>query len=221
MTNLIKNKLLYQLEFLKSIGYLHHENFEFQQSNNEINLPDNLEKLEKIVKSCYLCELSKVRKNVLFSEGNPNSKIFFIGEEPSTFEDELAQYHVGKSGEIFLNMLQNVLKLSRNDVYYTSIVKCKTSNGLNFSHVDCCNKFLQKQIDLVNPSLIVLLGEKTYKYFLKNELDFFQQRGQILKYRNIDLIATFSPSFLLRNPSLKKDAYYDILKIKNIMESWN
>ena len=78
-----------------------------------------------------------------------------------------------------------------------------------------------KQIELVNPKIIVALGERAYSYLLKNSFDFAQVRGKELNFNGISLITTFSPSFLLRNPSSKKDAYYDMLKIKNYMENIN
>jgi uracil-DNA glycosylase len=220
MTNLVKNRVLKHLNYLKSFGYVYHEPLDFFSNNiKNVKLPNNINDLGISVSHCYLCELSKCRKSVLFGYGNSNSDIMFIGDEPSNSEDEIGLHYVGKSGELLIKMIENVLNITKEDVYYTTLVKCKSSNGLNNSNIETCHDYLLKQIELIKPKLIVALGEKTYSYLLKNSDNFSQMRGKELVFNGITLIATFSPTFLLRNPSSKKDAYYDMLKIKNYMES--
>ena len=220
MTKTVKNQLLRNLYNLKSFGYEYHETLDFFSSEvKNFKLPNNLDALKNSVEHCYLCELCKSRKNVLFGYGNANSDIMFISDEPSNSEDEMGLFYSGKSGELLTKMIENVLNINKEDVYLTTLVKCKSLNGLNNSNIDTCNDYLLKQIELIKPKLIVALGEKTYSYLLKNSINFSQVRGKELVYNGITLITTFSPSFLLRNPSSKKDAYYDMLKIKNYMES--
>ena len=222
MTKTVKNQILKNLYNLKSFGYEYHESLDFFSTEvRNFKLPNNLNELKNSVEHCYLCELSKSRKNVLFAYGNPSSNVMFISDEPSNSEDEMGVFYTGKSGELLSKMIENVLSVKKEDVYLTTLVKCKSSNGLNNSCIDTCNDYLLKQIELVNPKLIVALGEKAYSYLLKNNSDFAQVRGKELNFNGISLIATFSPSFLLRNPSSKKDAYYDMLKIKNYMENIN
>ena len=222
MTKTIKNQILKNLYNLKSFGYEYHESLDFFSTEvRNFKLPNNLNELKNSVEHCYLCELSKSRKNVLFAYGNSNSDIMFIGDEPSNSEDELGLFYVGKSGELLIKMIENVLNITKEDVYYTTLVKCKSTNGLNNSNIETCHDYLLKQIELIKPKLIVALGEKTYSYLLKNGDNFSQIRGKELIFNGISLITTFSPTFLLRNPSSKKDAYYDMLKIKNYMESLN
>ena len=222
MTKTIKNQILKNLYNLKSFGYEYHESLDFFSTEvRNFKLPNNLNELKNSVEHCYLCELSKSRKNVLFAYGNSNSDIIFIGDEPSNSEDELGLFYVGKSGELLIKMIENVLNITKEDVYYTTLVKCKSSNCLSYSNIETCHDYLLKQIELIKPKLIVALGEKTYSYLLKNSDNFSQMRGKELAFNGITLITTFSPTFLLRNPSSKKDAYYDMLKIKNYMESLN
>ncbi|MBP7769894.1 MAG: uracil-DNA glycosylase [Aliarcobacter sp.] len=222
MTKTVKNQLLRNLHYLKSFGYEYHETITlFPNEIKNVKLPDNLELLKNSVQHCYLCEHSKTRKNVLFGYGNPNSNIMFISDEPSNSEDDLGVFYSGKSGELLKKMIENVLNINKEDVYLTTLVKCKSLNGLINSNIDTCNDYLLKQIELVKPKLIVALGEKSYSYLLKNNDNFMQIRGKELLYNTIPLIATFAPNFLLRNPSSKKDAYYDMLKIKNYMENLN
>lgn len=222
MTNLVKYKLLQQLNYLKSIGYEYHKPMDFSSNDiKNIKLPDNIDLLKDKVEHCYLCELSKSRKNVLFGYGNINADIMFISDEPTTSEDDLSIHYSGKSGELLIKMIENVLNVKKEDVYFTSLVKCRSSNNLNKTHVENCSDYLFKQIELIKPKLIVTLGEKTYSYLLNDDKNFSQIRGQEISFNNIKLLPTFSATFLLRNPSSKKDAYYDMLKIKNIMESIN
>ena len=219
MTKIMKDKILHQLNFLKSIGYEYHELIEL--SNKEINsnsLPNNIFDLQSIVENCFLCELSKSRKNVLFGMGDINASLMLIVDEPTASEDELKSFYVGKTGEQLVKMIENVLPLKKEDVYITNLVKCKSSNGINVSHYNSCNSYLHKQIELVNPKLIVTFGEKTYQYLCNDKTNFSQIRGHEMSFKNYKVIPTHSVSYLLRNPSSKKEAFADMLKIKSYLE---
>ncbi|MGB5792153.1 uracil-DNA glycosylase, partial [Poseidonibacter sp.] len=179
MTKITQKKLLNHLNFLQSIGFSYHSNIELSSNDiKNLKLPDDLASLKSNVEHCHLCELSKCRKNVLFGFGNENSKIMFINDEPSSAEDELGFYYAGKSGELLAKMIENVLNIKKEEVYITNLVKCKSSNTLNKSNVDSCNDYLLKQIELVNPSLIITLGEKTYSYLFDNNQNFSLIRGK-------------------------------------------
>ncbi|PLY08449.1 MAG: uracil-DNA glycosylase [Arcobacter sp.] len=219
MTKAVKNKILYQLNFLKSLGYKYHE--VIKMTNQEVNgnsLPNNIYSLKSVVENCYLCELSKSRKNVLFGEGNLNASLMLIADEPTSSEDELKSFFVGKSGEQLSKMIENVLPLKKEDVYITNLVKCKSLNGMGASHYSSCSTYLHKQIELINPKLIVTFGEKAYQYLCNDITSFSKIRGQVMNFRDYKVIPTHSVSFLLRNPSSKKEAFYDMLKIKSILE---
>ncbi len=220
MTKVVKNKILHQLNFLKSIGYEFHDMIKlFNQEVNSNTLPNNMKELKSLVENCYLCELSKTRKNVLFGEGNLNAELMLINDEPSSSEDELKSFFVGKTGEQLSKMIENVLPLKKEDVYITNLVKCKSSNGMDASHYSSCSTYLHKQIDLINPELIVTFGEKAYQNLCNDTTSFSQIRGQIMSFKNYKVLPTHSISYLLRNPSSKKEAFYDMLKVKSILES--
>ncbi|WP_198305291.1 uracil-DNA glycosylase [Arcobacter vandammei] len=221
MTIKVKNQVLKYLYNLKSFGYSYHDDFDigsFDIKNQ--NLPNSLVELHKISENCYLCELSKSRKKVLFGFGSPKSQIMFIQDEPSSSEDELNSFYVGNSGEILSKMIENVLNIKKEEVYITSLVKCKSLNGASNSNFDTCNDYLLKQIDIIKPKLIVALGEKVYSYLLKSG-DFLANKGKFLKFNDTQIISIYSPSFLLRNPSLKKETYFDMLNIKSFLEELN
>lgn len=220
MTKAVKNRILYNLNFLKSIGYDYHELIKL--SNHEVSsnsLPNDIQSLKDVVENCYLCELSKSRKNVLFGEGNINASLMIICDEPTSTEDELKSFFVGKSGETLAKMIENVLELKKEDVYITNLVKCKSIDGMKHSHFNSCSTYLYKQIELINPKLIVTFGEKAYQYLCKDNSSLNQIRGQVMSFKEFNVLPTFGINYLLRNPSLKKDAYHDMLKIKAILES--
>ena len=220
MTKQVKYKLLHHLNYLKSIGYEYHKLLDLMPSDiKNIRLPDNIELLKDKVEHCYLCELSKCRKNVLFGYGNTNADIMFISDEPTNSEDELGIHYAGKSGELLTKMIENVLPVKKEDVYITSLVKCKSQNGFESTHFNSCSSYLYKQIDLIQPKLIITLGDKTYQYLCKDKTPFYQIRGKLTNFKNYDVLPTYSPGFLLRNPSFKKEAFQDMLKIKSILES--
>lgn len=219
MTKAVKNRILYQLNFLKSIGYEYHDSIKLL--NHEVSsnsLPNDMNSLKDIVENCYLCELSKSRKNVLFGEGNINASLMLICDEPTSSEDELKSFYVGKTGEQISKMIENVLPLKKEDVYITNLVKCKSTNGINPSHFSSCSTYLHKQIELIKPKLIVTFGEKAYQYLCNDNSPLNQVRGQVMSFKEFKVLPTFGISFLLRNPSLKKEAFYDMLKIKSILE---
>lgn len=224
MTKLVKYKILRYLNFLDSIGYKYHKSFDFISNDiNSASLPNDLHNLKSTVDNCYLCEFSKTRKKAVFGEGNPNAKIMFIGETPTSIEDETGKIFVGRSGELLTKMIENVLKIKRESVYISNIIKCKPSNSKSTfkSEANLCKSYLFKEIELVKPDIIVTLGQEAYTYLTDEEQNLSMVRGQTINYRNMILVPTFHPSFLLRNPSSKKEAYVDMLKIKNLLESGN
>jgi uracil-DNA glycosylase family 4 len=166
MNKLIKLKHLYNLA-LSGDAY-----FEGFSSNSEnYDMPDSLKELENIVLNCHLCNLSKSRNRVVFGEGNPNSKIMFIGEAPGREEDIQGKPFVGRSGEILTKMIENVLNIKREDVYITNIVKCRPPQNRDpeIEEVESCKPYLLKQIEIINPTIIVTLGRIAFKYLLNNE----------------------------------------------------
>ena len=193
------------------------DNIEIEK--NRLNLPGNLEELRKIVLSCHLCPLSKTRKNVVFGEGNPNADLMFIGEGPGATEDETGRPFVGRAGQLLTKMIENVLETRREDVYIANIVKCRPPNNRVPTEEEArtCKPFLLKQIEIISPKIIVALGATSYRYLTGDNAPISRIRGERVKFGKIVLIPTYHPSFLLRNPSKKKEAYMDLLKIKRLL----
>lgn len=223
MTKSVKSKLLNHLNMINSMGYKYMQPLDLKEVNQlQVTMPNNYDALKSLAINCNLCELSKSRRAVVFGQGNLDADVMFITDSIATIEDELGKFYVGKSGQLLIKMIENVLGAGVNDFYITSVTKCCPSSNkvININEVNICKPYLEKQIALIRPKLIVTLGDLSYKHITSDLTDFSQIRGKVLKYNNIDIIATFSPSFLLRNPSSKKEAYHDMLKIKSIMESF-
>lgn len=222
MTKIKKDKILYKLNFLQSLGFEYCENFNLNINiENEQKLPNKLSDLKNIVDNCHLCSLSKSRKNILFGCGNENAELMFLYDEPNSLEDATGEYYRGKNGELLASMIENVLKIKKEEVYLTSMVKCKSSKDVVLNNdMHSCSSYLNKQIDLVNPKILVVLGENAHKLLFKDDVSIEEYRSKFLKYKNIDTICIYHPSFLIRNPSLKKEAYHDMLKIKAAMEKF-
>ncbi len=214
MKNLIKLKYLYKL---KESGVEYFEGFE--SKDKTIKMPDELKELENICKNCTLCDLSKTRTNVVFGEGNPKAKLMFIGEGPGEMEDKTGRPFVGRAGKLLTKIINNVLEIDRSEVYIANIVKCRPPNNRvpTIEEAQTCKPYLLKQIDIINPKILVCLGKTAFMYLMDNDMPISKVRGQIFEYKGKKVIPTFHPSYLLRNPSAKKEAYKDFLLIKSML----
>jgi len=193
----------------------------FKESDLDLILPNDMQQLRQQALTCHLCELSKQRTNVVFGEGNEHADILFIGEGPGVNEDIQGKPFVGKSGELLTKMIENVLEIKREDVYIANIVKCRPPNNRVPSTEEAytCRPYLFKQIELIKPKLIITLGSTAYQYLTDDNTPITQVRGVLRKDDEYTIIPTFHPSYLLRNPSAKKEVYADLLKAKSFLAS--
>ncbi|WP_415405641.1 uracil-DNA glycosylase [Sulfurovum sp. CS9] len=219
MKNLRNALLLKQLYQLKQLGYNYTNITAYKEDQLDLSLPNTLESLQKQAQNCHLCELSKSRGKVVFGEGNPHADILFIGEAPGATEDSSGKPFVGRSGELLTKMIENVLQISRSDVYVTNIVKCRPPNNQvpTPTQAHTCQPYLLKQIELIKPKLIVTLGATAYHYLTGDETCITKIRGTLHKQNGYTLIPTYHPSYLLRNPSAKKEVFEDLLKVKDLI----
>jgi len=219
MKNLKNALLLKQLYRLKQLGYSYTSVIPFKEEEPNLTLPNTLEKLQKQALECHLCQLSKSRTNVVFGEGDPKADIMFVGEAPGSNEDSTGKPFVGRSGELLTKMIENVLLLRREDVYITNIVKCRPRNNAEPTPTEAhtCQPYLLKQIELIQPKFIVALGATAYHYLSGDETNISKVRGTIHKQDGYTLIPTYHPSYLLRNPSAKKDVFEDLKMIKGLI----
>lgn len=221
MTMVEKTHLLYKLYKYRALG---HEYVSYHRKTT--NAPDysqnhdSLDALLKTVNKCQLCGLSKCRKKSVFGEGDPNAKLMFIAEAPGASEDELGKPFVGLSGQLLTKIIENVLKIKRNEVFITNIVKCHPPKNRppTSVEIEACKPFLIEQISLIQPQIIITLGATSYHHLTgEHDTKISQIRGSVIPFNGMKLIPTYHPSFLLRNPSAKKDVYQDMLKVKTFL----
>ena len=219
MKNLKNALLLKQLYLMKQLGYNYTSVTAFKEEESNLALPNTLEKLRKQAQECHLCQLSKSRSQVVFGEGDVNADIMFVGEAPGMSEDSSGKPFVGKSGDMLTKMIENVLHISRNDVYITNIVKCRPANNAvpSPSEAHSCQPYLLKQIELIKPKIIIALGVTAYHYLSGDDSLISEVRGKLQEHNGYKLMPTYHPSYLLRNPSAKKDVLEDLKLIQKIM----
>jgi len=167
------------------------------------NKSEMLEKLAKQIRKCRKCKLWKTRSNAVPGEGPSNAKIFFIGQAPGKQEDLQGKPFVGRAGK-FLNMLLEKNNIKRSDVFITSVLKCfPPKNRLpKKDEIKACLPYLIKQLEIINPRVVVLLGNVAIKT-LKNH--------EILKGRKV--ICTYHPAAGMRFPKIKKKMLDDFKRI--------
>jgi len=169
---------------------------------------------------CTQCRLSATRKNVVFGVGNPNADLMFIGEAPGRDEDEKGEPFVGRAGQLLTDIIK-AMKLTRDDVYIANVIKCRPPENRNPDpdEVLSCEPFLFKQIESIGPQVIVALGAFAAKALLKSEQPISRLRGQVHDYHGAKLIPTFHPSFLLRSPDRKRDAWEDLKRARALLSA--
>lgn len=184
--------------------------------------------MEKEIKNCKKCDLHRYRKNAVPGEGDINTGILLIGEAPGYHEDIQGRPFVGAAGK-FLNELLQLVGIKREEVYITNVVKCRPPNNRepNDDEIRICGKYLDKQISIINPKVIITLGNvaKNYifkKFKLKNEA-ISKIHGKIYRIRSIGgdllIIPMYHPAAGLYDPKRKNDIIKDWLNIRDIIRS--
>jgi DNA polymerase len=221
MTQIDQIKLLKLLYQYRAMGFEYFKEYKpVQQQDNLDILPNEMENLKKDVSHCHLCDLAKSRKNIVFGEGNENADLMFIGEGPGANEDQSGRPFVGRAGELLTKIIENVLNLKREDVYIANIVKCRPPENRvpTLEEVSACKPYLLAQIKMVKPKIIVALGSTSFHHLTgEYETPISKIRGEVLEFGQAKLIPTYHPSFLLRNPSSKKEVFEDMLKVKGML----
>ncbi len=210
--------LLQNLYRQRALGFEYSDPFSINE-RSENKTAHTLEELTKNISTCHLCDLSKSRTQSMSGYGNPNASLMVIDFSVSASENSQNSYYVGRSGETLKKMIENVLHLDINDVYFTHAVKCKTlnSNIPSASEFNSCRSYLFSQIEFIQPKVIVTLGSDAY-YKVSNESDNFENvRGHVIDFKQSKLIPIYHPEFLLRNPELKKTTLNDLNTIKRCL----
>ena len=173
----------------------------------------NWEDLKKTVTNCTTCGLHQGRTQTVFGVGNLQAELMIIGEAPGFYEDQQGEPFVGRAGQLLTAMLKSI-GMERNTVYIANILKCRPPNNRDpqMHEVASCTPYLDQQILLIKPRLLLAVGRIAAHYLLKTKLSLETLRQKIHRYGNEEtpLIVTYHPAYLLRNPIDKKKAFLDL-----------
>lgn len=220
-----KEKLLLQLKeqlkFYQEIG----AEFVFQTRPSEIDEIDNKEarflSLEQEIKSCHQCDLYRTRRQAVPGEGNKKAELLFVGEAPGRDEDLQGRPFVGRAGELLTKIIK-AMKFTREEVYITNVVKCRPPNNRtpHKEEIMSCYPYLLEQIELIQPKVIVALGNVAAKFFIPEASGIMKIRGKWHEFQGIPVMPTFHPSYLIRNErdrERKRMVWEDMQKVMELL----
>ena len=210
--NFINYNLIYNN---KAINRYKKENFDISEDK-----ANKLELLKKSISNIKNCNLKKQAKNLVFSDGNPKSKIMLIGEAPGANEDLEGLPFVGKAGQLLDKMLA-AINLDRRKVYISNIVNYRPPENRKPTQkeIDTYLPFIHEHIEIINPKILVLLGSTAMNALIGSEFVISKMRGKWIEKKfggcKVSVIVTFHPAFLMRQPAQKKMAWIDLQMIRD------
>jgi len=194
----------------------------FDAKDYEIDIPDGLSKGEQLdhfarcIADCTLCPLHRGRTQVVFGVGNPDADLMFIGEAPGRDEDEQGEPFVGRAGQLLTKIIQ-AIEFAREEVYIANVNKCRPPNNRapTPDEMAKCVPFLERQIAMIQPKVICLLGATAVRGLLDIREGITRLRGRFIEWRGIWVMPTYHPAYLLRNPAGKRDVWEDVQKVRD------
>ena len=194
----------------------------YKKKRNNFSEPTNtnLQTLNTIIKNCKKCKLHETRINTVFGDGSTNAKVMIIGEAPGKDEDISGKPFVGRAGKLLTEILSSI-NLERKDIFITNTVKCRPPENRNphDDEIKSCSGYLDEQIKLINPKVIVLLGKIAANRILNIDEPISNLRGKkyFIKENNIPIIVFYHPAYLLRSPLQKSKVWEDLKFMDNII----
>jgi len=157
------------------------------------------------------CTLHEGRRNTVFHDGNPSARICFVGEGPGVDEDASGVPFVGKAGQLLTKIIE-AMGLGRENAYICNTVKCRPPGNRTPApeEMQACWPYLEKQLEIVKPEIIVALGLPAAQMLVKGIVSISRSRGRWMEYRRIPVMLTYHPAYLLRNPAAKKLVWEDM-----------
>lgn len=174
--------------------------------------------LREEIGDCVRCKLSVGRTRLVFGEGNPDADLMFVGEGPGQQEDLSGRPFVGRAGQLLDRMIA-AMTLRREDVFIANVVKCRPPDNRTPENeeVATCTPFLVRQIEIIQPRVIVCLGRPAACFLFGVQTSMGALRGSVGRFRGARLLATYHPAYLLRNPAAKRDVWEDLQKAMKIL----
>ncbi len=190
---------------------------------DEASLPREDETLEDIwndIGECVRCPLHEGRTHIVNSEGNRRARLMFVGEAPGADEDAQARPFVGRAGQL-LNKIIEAIGLKREDIFIGNVNRCRPPQNRTptLAEAATCKPFLLREIAVVRPDVIVVLGNTAMKNLLDTKEGITKLRGQFMDYRGIKVMPTFHPAYLLRDPSKKRETWEDMKKVRDYLKT--
>lgn len=192
------------------------------QKNKIFSDKEQWDNLKSRCSSCQRCRLWQTRYLGVFGSGNPDSLLWLVGEAPGAEEDAQGVPFVGEAGKLLTKMLK-AIEVNREDVFITNLLKCRPpeNRNPNSDEILACIPYLQEQLSLKKPKIILALGKFASSYFLQREGTLSSFRGKTYEHNGIIILPTFHPSALLRNEKWKYPAWEDLKKLKQILHSYD
>lgn len=221
-TRFLQLLMLKNLHLKRGLGFLYDELHAPLLAEGAIDvrhLPNALNSLKQTVDSCLLCELSKGEGKPSFGACLPESRVIFISEIPLVDPDNPVRI-LGRSGALLQGLLREFIGIGEREVSFLSLLKCQPKPTLKLEPAmfSACKPYMLKQLELLNErAIIVPLGEVVYENLLGDVGDFIRHRGQKISWLNRVIIPTYSPSHILRNPSVKSEVERDFCLIRSLI----
>ena len=227
-TGISRDELRRKLEFYQDLGFTHIYRRAAAPVMEEIVIPslapagDTLLRIVEDLGDCKRCRLHQKRNKIVFGVGNEKAKLVFVGEGPGADEDEQGIPFVGRAGQLLTQMIEGTAKkegipLQRADVYICNVVKCRPPENRTPEpdEMEICGEFLFRQLSVLQPKAICALGTTAAKALLGGKDGVMKLRGRWHKWRDIPLIVTYHPSYLLRpyNQDAKRESWEDLKKV--------
>ncbi|MBO0722907.1 MAG: uracil-DNA glycosylase [Blastocatellia bacterium] len=193
-----------------------------ESSASELRQVDEtLEDIHRDMGDCRRCKLWSTRTKLVFGEGNAKAELMFVGEGPGADEDASGRPFVGRAGQLLTKMIA-AIGLKREDVYIANVVKSRPpgNRAPEKDEVEACIPFLFRQIAAIRPRIIVALGNPATQALLQTRIGITQLRGKFQEYprlREIKVLPTFHPAYLLRSPDKKREAWDDLKKVRDFL----
>jgi len=180
---------------------------------------ESLEDFGRRISNCTLCRLSKSRTNFVFGAGDPNADLMFVGEGPGFEEDRQGLPFVGASGQLLTRIIASI-GFNREEVYIGNLVKCRPPQNRDPEpdEIEACVPYLLDQIEKIKPKVLVTLGRFSACYFHRREAPLKYLRGLVSEFRDIKVVSTYHPAALLRNQSLKRETWNDMLLARRLYD---
>lgn len=180
----------------------------------------NISELRATVLQCKLCsELAKTRNKVVFGSGDLHARVVFVGEAPGADEDAQGLPFVGRAGQLLTKIIE-AMGMTRDQVFICNVLKCRPPNNRPPApgEVVNCRPYLKRQLELIQPKVIIALGNHAAKALLQTEQGISQMRGTFQEYEGIPVMCTYHPAYLLRSPGEKRKVWEDMKKVMRLLE---